>query len=104
VIKLDKLAFGKFLKNKRESRKLGMREMSRAINISPSYLSDLEHGRTNPSLETLRIIADFLKLTEGEKAAILSDINVNPTPPSTKVPPPGARAKKTRKAVTLAAS
>jgi transcriptional regulator with XRE-family HTH domain len=104
VIELDKLVFGKFLRNKRESKKLGMREMSRAINISPSYLSDIEHGRTNPSLETLRIIVDFLKLTQGEKAAILSDINVNPTMPSAKMRPPGTRARKRKTVKKIANS
>ena len=75
---------GNFLRSKRESKKLGVREMARTINISASYLSDIELGRTNPSLDTLRIISDFLELNQAERANLLSGINVNPTQPSPK--------------------
>ena len=73
---MSEVTLGKFLRNKRESRNVGVRKMARAINITPSYLSDIELDRTNPSIVTLRTIVDFLELDQADKVSLLSDINV----------------------------
>ena len=67
---------GILLRNKRILKKISVREMARSINMSASFLSDIELGRTNPSINTLRIIVDFLKLSQTEKANLISGISV----------------------------
>jgi transcriptional regulator with XRE-family HTH domain len=46
-------------KNKEET----LKDISNSIDLSVSYLSDIERGRTNPSLQTLEIIANHFDIT-----------------------------------------
>jgi len=48
------------LKNLRKSHKLSLKELSAITGISPSFLSDIENGRSNPSIENLKLIAGAL--------------------------------------------
>lgn len=45
------------LRELRSERKLRLKDVSQVAEISVPYLSDLERGRTNPSLETLQTLA-----------------------------------------------
>lgn len=49
------------LRNTRERKRIGLNELARRVNMSPSYLSGLERGiKTNPSKETMTKIAAAL--------------------------------------------
>lgn len=52
--------------NIRKYRKSGQRtqkDLGEAIGISNTYLSDIERGRTNPSIKTLKRIAKALDIS-----------------------------------------
>lgn len=51
---------GRRIKSKRKEFKLTQQELAEKSNISRSYLSDLENGRYNPSIETLTDIVKVL--------------------------------------------
>ena len=46
----------------RREKGLSQKQLAEMINISNSYLCDIEVGRTNPSVATLLKIADILKV------------------------------------------
>lgn len=48
-----------YLKIMRESRNMKLREVAEKTGLSTSYLSDLERGRTLPSIETLEKLAAY---------------------------------------------
>ncbi|TKA13189.1 helix-turn-helix domain-containing protein [Actinacidiphila oryziradicis] len=49
-----------------------MREAARLLELSPSYLFDLEAGRRCPSVTVARQLADGLGLDETERAQLLA--------------------------------
>jgi len=79
---------GNYLQNLRLSKKLTLSSASKSINISPTYLSDIEHGRKLPSDTTIKNIADFYEIDEIElfnkfgkisltvKKLLLNDLNL----------------------------
>ena len=79
---------GNYLQNLRLSKKLTLSSASKSINISPTYLSDIEHGRKLPSDTTIKNIADFYEIDEIElfnkfgkisltvKELLLNDLNL----------------------------
>ncbi len=61
---------GANIRRYRKERKLTQKELANFAEISNTYLSDLEVDRTEPSIKTLRKIAEvfhisYLKLLEG---------------------------------------
>jgi transcriptional regulator with XRE-family HTH domain len=46
---MNSLPLGRFLLAKRQYLGLSQREVARLVDISPQYLSDIEHGRRNPT-------------------------------------------------------
>lgn len=54
------------LKQLRTLHGLKLREVSQKSGLSLSYLSDLERGRQNPSLETCQKLATVYKITLSE--------------------------------------
>lgn len=50
---IDKKHFGSLLRNERETRKLTLKQVSELSGLSVSYLSDIENGRTVPSIDAL---------------------------------------------------
>ncbi len=52
----DKIPSGETLRHLREAANLSLRELGRQCDASVSHLSDIEHGRVNPSVPTLRRI------------------------------------------------
>ncbi len=63
----DSLAgrIGSRLKTLRKQRGLTLIEIARQVQLSPSFLSRIENGRTMPSIQTLQLIADTLKIDIG---------------------------------------
>ncbi len=56
------MKLGERLREIRQQRGDTLLQVSRATGLSVSYLSDLERGRTNPSIETLEKLATHFKL------------------------------------------
>lgn len=54
------MTVGKRIKEIRKKKKLTLRELSKKADISISFISDIENGRSNPSLERLKSIAAAL--------------------------------------------
>lgn len=48
---------GKMLRVMRKSRRLTLKELGEKTGLAVSYLSDLEHGRSNASMRTLETLA-----------------------------------------------
>lgn len=46
----------------REHRKIKMNELAKKIGISAAYLSQIENGKRNPTIDTLRAIARELRI------------------------------------------
>jgi transcriptional regulator with XRE-family HTH domain len=55
-------SFGQFLQDRRVAAGMGLRELARKADITPSYLSDIENDRRVPSEEVLRTLARLLDL------------------------------------------
>ena len=61
-------SFGEFISNKRQEKKIGLREMARLLKITPPYLSDIEKDRRNPpKIEKMDEIAAILSLSTNER-------------------------------------
>lgn len=53
------------IKRFREIRKISLRELAKKLNVSASFLSQVETGKASPSISTLKDIADQLNTTIG---------------------------------------
>jgi ribosome-binding protein aMBF1 (putative translation factor) len=58
--------FGAALARERAARGVSMRALARAAGTSPDVLSDIEHGRTEPTLRTVARLAHALFLRPSE--------------------------------------
>lgn len=54
------------IKEARKAARLTQRELASIIHLSQGYIGDIERGRTNPSIETLQLIADALHMDIAE--------------------------------------
>lgn len=54
-------ALGAHIRRLREEHRLSQTELARAVNIHRIYLGDIEHGRSNVTLEILVRIAHHLQ-------------------------------------------
>ena len=57
---------GKRIRNLRKAKNMTVTELANASYISQSYLSDIETGRTTPSLDKLMIICNQLNISLSE--------------------------------------
>ena len=48
---------GAYIRQRREARKISLRDLATRLDLSPSYISDIELGRRYPSEEVLKKIA-----------------------------------------------
>lgn len=55
--------YGAKIREERKRQKIKGVQLAEAIHTSPGYLSDIESGRSNPSVETLQRIATALGVT-----------------------------------------
>lgn len=67
--------FGNYISKKRKEKEISLRTMAKDLNISVSYLSDLEQGNKLPPNSTkdnykdlLMLIMDYLELSDEEKS------------------------------------
>ena len=68
------MKFGEYLANKRKEREMSLRMLAKELDVSPTYLSDVENNRRNAlSYEKLNKIIEILKLDE-EEQKILYDL------------------------------
>ncbi len=56
------LAIGAALREERKKQKIGIELAAKALNITASYISQIEKGKKNPTLTILENYADFLGL------------------------------------------
>lgn len=63
VAKGEGMKISERLRYYRRSRKKKLREVSAGTDLSVSYISDIERGRTLPSLATCQLLADFYGVT-----------------------------------------
>lgn len=61
-----KQAFGKVLREVRESRGMSQQELADYSEIDRTYLSNLERGLNNPTLNVIFKLAEILKMKPGE--------------------------------------
>ena len=54
---------GQRIRSERERRDLGLRAFAKMVDVSPSFISQVENGKTRPSVQTLYTIANVLGLT-----------------------------------------
>lgn len=57
---------GKRLKKIRLKRNLSLRELGKRAHISHSFIADIESGRSKPSIDTLKSLANALNVTISE--------------------------------------
>ena len=57
---------GQRLREAREQKKIGLRELARRLGVSPSLISQIETGKTEPSINTLFAIVSELELSVNE--------------------------------------
>lgn len=63
-------SLGQRIRDRRVEKELGLRELARAMEITPSYLSDIENDRRIPAEEVLKTIAKELELPFDELMAL----------------------------------
>ena len=80
--------FGKFVRKKREEKKINLRKLAEILEIAPAYMKKKEKARRYPpDKEKLAKIAEALELTEDEAntmydyAALAKDNSVSPDLP-----------------------
>lgn len=56
------MSLGKNLKKFRKCNGLSLKELSALTNLSISFLSDIEHDRSNPSINNLKILSTALNI------------------------------------------
>ncbi len=54
---------GNYIRNQRDELDISLREFAKSLDLSPSFISDIELGRRYPSEEVLRDIARVLKVS-----------------------------------------
>ena len=57
---------GDKIKSERLNKSLKQKELAVRVGISISYMSDIERGWTNPSIQTLKKISDALNIKASE--------------------------------------
>ena len=60
------MKFGQNFKRIRKRMNMTQEELATKMEISQSYLSDIENGRTNPSIKTVKKLADGLGVSVNE--------------------------------------
>lgn len=61
------LPFGEYVKQRRESLKMTMRDIAQRVQISPAYLCDIEKGNRKPPEKYLEKFAEALQITDPDE-------------------------------------
>src|SRR5947208_17123857 len=83
---------GQELRTHREARGLSLREVARRLSISPSALSQIETGKSRPSVSTLYAIVSELGISLDE---LFDGREPSPAVPKGRVAKPRAQARPT---------
>src|SRR5580765_9087471 len=70
---------GQRLRAAREQKNIGLRELARRLGVSPSLISQIETGKTEPSINTLFAMVSELELSVNE---IVFDARQDAGPPA----------------------
>lgn len=70
---------GAFIKEQRRLAELSQREFARLVNLSDTYMSQLERGMHEPSIRVLRSIAEGLNLSADQLIAFVAGLGGQPT-------------------------
>jgi len=54
---------GLHLRRLRKQHNYSLRTLSKLTGLSHSFICDIEHGRCNPSIDNLRVLADAFKVS-----------------------------------------
>jgi len=93
--------FGQFIRDSREKLKITLRQLARDVEVSPTYLSQIEQGNFSPpSEEKIRLLAKQLKLDEDELLAMANKIPSDLKPIFTEQPRPVADFLRTAKGLS----
>lgn len=66
------VSFGRYLTQKREERRITLRNMATMLGVSAPYLSDVEHDRRNPlEMQKLKSAMKILELSEADQEELL---------------------------------
>lgn len=68
------LQFGEYVKQRRESLRMTMREFAVKIPISPAYLCDIERGYRKPPEKYLEKMAEVLQIVDLEELNVFYDL------------------------------
>ena len=58
--------FGQTLKRIRTKKKMSQGDIARALEVHRAYISGIENGKRNPTLATIKKLADALKVSADE--------------------------------------
>jgi transcriptional regulator with XRE-family HTH domain len=70
------MTFGDLIKNKRIKKKIGLREFSRKVKLSPSFICSLEGGKAKPPKE--KNIIKIAEILDIDKDLLLAKANKIP--------------------------
>ena len=70
------MRFGEFIKQKRLEKGINLRKLAELVKIAPAYMSDIENGKRNPTIEKLEKFIEVLELSSEEKH-LLYDLAAN---------------------------
>ncbi len=71
-----RVKFGKFVRRNREAKEIGLRQMARMIQVSPTYLSKVERDEFAPPAEDrIKAIAEILDLDVDELLALAGKVS-----------------------------
>lgn len=62
----DVQKLGKNLKNIRTKKGISQAEIARILNVDRSFVSNIENGKTNPTLSTISSLAQALNVSSSE--------------------------------------
>ncbi len=61
------LPFGEYIRQRRESLKMSMRDVAVKVQISPAYLCDIEKGNRKPPEKYLEKFAEVLQIADADE-------------------------------------
>ena len=66
IMKSDSVKLGKNLKNIRTKKNISQGEIARILKVGRSFITNIENGKTNPTLDTIAKIAKAIGVSVGE--------------------------------------
>ncbi len=66
IMKSDSVKLGKNLKHIRMQKSISQGEIARTLKVGRSFITNIENGKTNPTLDTISKIAKAIGVSVGE--------------------------------------